>query len=267
MLMEQIAQAAAYIEKKLSCAPEIALVLGSGLGDFADLLENPTIIPYKEVPHFPVSTAPFHKGQFVAGIFKGKSVIIMQGRVHYYEGYSMEQIGFPVWVLKTLGVKTLMLTNATGAINLSYKIGDLMMIQDHIKFFNDTPLRGDNLEAFGPRFFDMTQAYTLRHRTLARQLAEKLGIPLHEGVYAYMSGPNYETPAEIRMLRTLGADVVGMSTVPEVLAAVHAGLSVFALSFCTNMAAGIAKEIKELTLTDQAKENFKILVSAMIEQL
>lgn len=266
-MMQAIAEAAETIRTKLSAHPFIALILGSGLGDFADRLENPVTLSYSDIPHFPVSTAPFHKGQLVAGYLKGKYVILLNGRIHYYEGYSMEQVVFPVRVLKTLGVKTLVVTNAAGAINLSYQIGDLMVISDHIKFFSDSPLRGKNIDVFGPRFCDMTEAYTPSLRILAQKLAGELSIPLHEGVYAYMSGPSYETPAEIRMLRTLGADVVGMSTVPEVLTAAHAGMQIFGLSFCTNMAAGIEKEIKELAFTEKAKDHFSALICAMIEQI
>ncbi len=267
MLMQKLSQAAEFIREKINCRPEIALILGTGLGEFAELLENPVVIPYGDIPHFPVSTAPYHKGQLVSGTLHNRAVLVLQGRIHYYEGYTMSQVAFPVQVLKLLGIKTLFVTNATGAINLDYQVGDLMMISDHIKFFNDTPLRGQNIDLFGPRFFDMSDAYSARLRTLAKSKAEELGIPLKEGVYAYMSGPNYETPAEIRMLRTLGADVVGMSTVPEVLCAVHSGMEVFGLSFCVNMAAGIEKKIKHLNFTQVAIDHFKALVCAMIKDL
>lgn len=267
MLMQKLTQAAECIKKKIVVRPEIALILGTGLGSFAELLEDAVTVPYSEIPGFPVSTAPYHKGQLVAGRLGGKPVVVLQGRVHYYEGYSMQEIAFPVWVLKLLGVTTLFVTNAVGAINLDYRVGDLMMISDHIKFFNDTPLRGENIDEFGPRFFDMSKAYTPALRELARKKAEALSIPLKEGVYAYMSGPNYETPAEIRMLRTLGADAVGMSTVPEVLAAVHGGMHVFGLSFCTNMAAGIEKEIQHLDFTKVAVDHFKALICAMIAEI
>lgn len=267
MLMQKLTLAADYVKEKIKIAPDVALILGTGLGSFAELLENAVTVPYSEIPGFPVSTAPHHKGQLVAGQLGGKNVVVLQGRVHYYEGYSMGEIAFPVWVLKLLGVKTLFVTNASGAINLEYQVGTLMVLSDHIKFFNDTPLRGENIDEFGPRFFDLSKAYTPALRELAKKKAKELSIPLEEGVYAYMSGPNYETPAEIRMLRTLGADVVGMSTVPEVLAAVHSGMDVFGLSFCVNMAAGIESEIKDLGFSEVAIGHFKALVSAMIAEL
>ncbi|MBQ9915354.1 MAG: purine-nucleoside phosphorylase [Clostridia bacterium] len=266
-MLAKLNEAAEYIREKLTCRPEIAIILGTGLGEFADLMENPVTIPYGDIPHFPVSTAPHHKGRLLAGTVAGKEMIILQGRVHYYEGYSMNEVAFPVRVLKLLGIKTLIVTNAVGAINLDFQVGDLMMISDHIKFFNDTPLRGENMECFGPRFFDVSDAYRKTIRDLAREKAEALSIPLQEGVYAYMSGPNYETPAEIRMLRTLGADVVGMSTVPEVLCAAHAGMDIFGLSFCVNMAAGIQKEIKDLGFSKESVENFKALICAMLADL
>ncbi len=266
-MMQKLSRAAEFIQKKIGTRPEIALILGTGLGSFAELLEDAVTVPYNEIPGFPVSTAPYHKGLLVSGCLGEKQVVVMQGRVHYYEGYSMKDVAFPVWVLKLLGVKTLFVTNASGAINLDYHVGTLMMLSDHIKFFNDTPLRGENLDEFGPRFFDMSNAYSPHLRALAKEKAKELSIPLQEGVYAYMSGPNYETPAEIRMLRTLGADVVGMSTVPEVLAAVHSGMEVFGLSFCVNMAAGIQKEIKHLDFSEVAINHFKALVSAMIAEL
>lgn len=267
MQMEQLSQAAEYIQKQLPAPAETALILGTGLGEFAELLEDPVIIPYGNIPHFPVSTAPYHKGQLLAGKIAGKTVILLQGRIHYYEGYSMEQVVFPVRVLKLLGIKTLFVTNAVGAINPDFQVGDLMMITDHIKFFNDSPLRGQNIDAFGPRFNDMSNAYTKRLRLLAERLAADLGIDLKSGVYAYMPGPSYETPAEIKMLSILGADVVGMSTVPEVLTAAHAGMDIFGLSFCVNMAAGLCTEIKHLDFTKIAIENFKALIRAMLHEL
>ena len=216
MDMAQLSRAAEYINERICGDPEIALILGTGLGGFAAQLQNAVVIPYGDIPGFPVSTAPYHKGQLIAGYLGDKYVLILQGRIHYYEGYSMEQVVFPIRVLKLLGITTLFVTNASGAICPDFAVGDLMMITDHIKFFNDSPLRGANIDAFGPRFNDMTDAYTKSLRTLARQVADEAGIDLKEGVYAYMPGPSYETPAEIRMLSVLGADAVGMSTVPEV---------------------------------------------------
>ncbi len=267
MSLTKLTETAEYLKKHLPFAPDVAVILGTGLGAFADLLEDAVTIPYGDIPLFPVSTAPYHKGQLVAGKLSGKNILVLQGRFHYYEGYSMEQIAFPIRTLKLLGVKTLFVTNAVGAINPDYKVGDLMMISDHIKFFNDSPLRGANMDAFGPRFNDMSDAYTARLRDLAKDVAGAKNIPLQEGVYAYMPGPSYETPAEIRMLSVLGADVVGMSTVPEVLTASHAGMEIFGLSFCVNMAAGLGGKIEHLEFTKIAIENFKTLLTEMIERL
>ena len=266
-MLQKLHEAADFIRSRIAVTPEIALILGTGLGDLASLIKNAVCIPYQDIPHFPVSTAPYHKGQLLIGTFCGRPVLVMQGRFHYYEGYSMEQAAFPVRVFRLLGVHTLVVTNAAGAINEGYGVGDLVMIEDHIKFFNDSPLRGQNLEKFGPRFNDMSDAYTKSLRTLAKNIAQEQNIPLHEGVYAYMPGPSYETPAEIRMLRTLGADVVGMSTVPEVLTASHAGMQVFGLSFCTNMAAGIEKEIKHLDFSKVGIDHFNRLISEMVKQM
>jgi len=265
--MQKLNEAAEFIRSRMQASPEIALILGTGLGDFASQVQNAICIPYSEIPHFPVSTAPYHKGQLLIGELCGKTILIMQGRFHYYEGYSMEEAAFPVRVFSLLGIKTLLVSNAVGAINLDYQVGDLMMIEDHIKFFNESPLRGPNLNAFGPRFNDMTNAYTPSLRCLAKKISGELSIPLHEGVYAYMPGPSYETPAEIRMLRTLGADAVGMSTVPEVLVAAHAGMQVFGLSFYTNMAAGIQKEIKHLGFSKTGIENFNKLILELIKRI
>ncbi|MBE7035697.1 MAG: purine-nucleoside phosphorylase [Ruminococcaceae bacterium] len=265
--MERLNQSVAYIKARLTAQPAIALILGTGLGDFADLMQDAVTIPYGDIPHFPVSTAPYHKGQLVAGTIGEKYVLVMQGRFHYYEGYSMQEIGFPIRVLKLLGIKTLFVSNAAGAINESYRVGDLMMMTDHIKFFNDTPLRGQNIDAFGPRFNDMSTAYTPALQGLAQKIADEKGIDLQQGVYAYMPGPCYETPAEIRMLGILGADAVGMSTVPEVITAAHSGMDVFGISFCVNMAAGLCKKIEHLDFSKTAIENFKLLISEMIKAL
>ncbi len=264
---EQILKAAEYIKNIIKTVPETALVLGTGLGYFADFVENKQIIPYKEIPHFPISTAPDHAGQLVVGTIGEKPVMIMQGRIHYYEGYSMDEVVFPIRVMKVLGIKNLFLTNAVGSVNLDYRVGDLVVLNDHIKFFNDSPLRGENIDSFGPRFNDMSDAYTKKLRELAGTIAKTENIPIREGVYSYMPGPSFETPAEIRMLRTLGADVVGMSTVPEVLCAAHAGMKIFAVSFVTNLAAGILDEIKELEYTDDSKDNFNRLIKGMIAQV
>lgn len=219
--------------------PKVGLVLGSGLGGFADELSDAIRIPYAHIPSFPRSTAIGHAGQLVIGKAGAVAVAVMQGRVHLYEGYSAQEVAFPVRVLGRMGVRALILTNAAGGINLEYKQGALVIIHDHINLQGHNPLLGPNDERFGPRFPDMTQAYWKPYREVAAEEARKLGIPQYEGVYAGLPGPSYETPAEIRYLRTIGADLVGMSTIAEVIAARHMGLKVLAISVVTNMAAGI----------------------------
>jgi purine-nucleoside phosphorylase len=237
--MNRYEEAAAHIWGKITGKPEIGLILGSGLNDLAGEIADPVILPYGEIPHFPSSTAPGHKGQLVLGTLEGKMVLAMQGRFHYYEGYPMDTIVFPIRIMKLLGVKTIIVTNAAGGVNTSFEPGDLMVIEDHIKMGEGHPLIGPNDDAFGPRFPDMSRAYTPELAALAHETAQELGQKLKKGVYAFMTGPSYETPAEIRMLRVLGADAVGMSTVPEVIAASHCGLNVLGISCISNMAAGI----------------------------
>ena len=238
-LNQQIHAAADYILARVDKRPTVGMILGSGLGDLADSLENKVVIPYEEIPHFPRSTVEGHAGALVVGEICGKTVAVMQGRVHYYEGYSQQLITMPVRVMKLLGVECLVLTNAAGGVNLDYKPGDLMLISDHINFSGSNPLVGGNLDEFGPRFPDASDVYTesLRHKVMAA--AEKEGIELRQGVYMMFSGPSFETPAEIRMARVLGADAVGMSTVPEALVAAHCGMDVIGVSCISNMAAGI----------------------------
>jgi purine-nucleoside phosphorylase len=225
-----------------SFVPQVGLILGSGLGFLGDLVENAMAIPYEEIPHFRVSTAPGHQGRLVFGTLQGKRVVVMQGRVHYYEGYSHEEVAYPVRVMRLLGADTLFVTNAAGAVNLSFLPGDLMLIADHIKLYGDGPLRGENLEQFGTRFPDSSFSYSRELRDLAKECAASLKISLREGVYMYFPGPQYETPAEIRAARVLGADAVGMSTVPEVIAAVHSGMQVLGFTLLSNMAAGILEQ-------------------------
>lgn len=239
MKYEYIQEAADYVRTKITEAPEIGLILGSGLGGIAEKIENKREIPYREIPHFACSTAPGHKGQLVAGKLGGMNVICMQGRLHYYEGHSMESIIFPIRVMKLLGVRTLIVTNAAGGVNLNYQVGDLMLIEDHINFLGYNPLIGPNAEEFGPRFCDMSYTYTPALRCIADAAAQKLGTHLQHGVYMATTGPSFETPAEIRAFRVMGADAVGMSTVPEVIAASHCGMEVLAFSLITNMAAGV----------------------------
>ena len=238
-ITEKIMAAAEYIRSKVSIQPTIGMVLGSGLGDFADTLEGAVRIPYTEIPNFPVPSIAGHSGALVFGRKCGKDVVIMQGRVHYYEGLPQQEITLPIRVLAALGIKTLILTNACGGVNLNFQPGDLMLISDHINFSGSCPLIGPNLDAFGPRFPDMSDLYTASLRKVIKEQAELAGLSLQEGVYAMYSGPNYETPAEIRAFRTLGADAVGMSTVPEALVAGHSGLQVVGVSCITNMAAGV----------------------------
>ena len=234
-----VQEAAEYVRARIGETPRIGLILGSGLGGIAEVIKDKHVIPYGEIPHFVCSTAPGHKGQFVAGRFGGKPVICMQGRLHFYEGHALSDIIFPVRVMKQLGVTSLIVTNAAGGINTSFQVGDLMLIEDHINFMGTNPLIGPNDASFGPRFCDMTYTYTPALRQAAQEAAQSLGLTLQKGVYLGCTGPSYETPAEIRAFRTLGADAVGMSTVPEVIAASHCGLQVLAFSLITNMAAGI----------------------------
>jgi purine-nucleoside phosphorylase len=231
--------AAAFILGQTKLRPEIGIVLGSGLGAFADELTEAVRIPYAQIPSFPPSSAIGHAGQMVIGKASGVPLAAMQGRVHLYEGYSASEVAFPTRVFARMGIRAVILTNAAGGINLDYNQGALVVISDHINLQGQNPLVGANEERFGPRFPDMTQAYWKPYRELALAASRKLGKAVYEGVYAALLGPSYETPAEIRYLRTIGADLVGMSTVPEVIAARHMGIKVLAISCVTNMAAGI----------------------------
>ena len=238
-------QAADYIKAQLASRPDLglpklAVVLGSGLGEFANSLQNAVAIPYADIPNFPCSTAIGHAGRMVIGKLGDITIAAMQGRVHQYEGYSCKQASFPVRVFGLLGLKAVILTNAAGGINLSYGQGALVLISDHLNLQGANPLTGTNDERFGPRFPDMSEAYSAEFRQFAKEEAKRLSLQLHEGVYAALAGPSYETPAEIRYLRTIGADLVGMSTVPEVIVARHMGIKVLAISCVTNMAAGLS---------------------------
>lgn len=237
---DRIEKSARYILKKIKVIPTVAIILGSGLNEYYENVSEIIEIPYRDIPDFPESTALGHSSKLVFGKLKGKYVIMMCGRFHFYEGYSMEQCAFPVNVFKAMGVKTLIVTNSAGCINTEFEAGDLMLIKDHIKLTYDSPLRGRNVQEMGPRFNDMSTAYTPRLIEIAKEVAYGLGITLREGVYAFMPGPSYETPAEIRALGVLGADAVGMSTVAEVIAAAHCGLELLGISLLANMAAGIS---------------------------
>ena len=233
----RIYSAAEYIKGRIgaSAEPVAGIVLGSGLGKLADKIENPVVIPYKEIPHFPASTAVGHKGNFIAGTLGGQFVVAMQGRFHYYEGYPMEYVTLPIRVMKVLGIKYLFVSNAAGGVNFGYKVGDLMIIKDHINLLPN-PLIGPNMEEFGPRFPDMTRPYSPELIASVEEIAAAEGIELHRGVYLASTGPTYETPAEYKYFRTIGADAVGMSTIPEVIVARHCGIPVFGMSVITNEA-------------------------------
>ncbi len=268
----QMKEAASYVRQQLGeRQPRIAIILGSGLGDLADSLTESIYIPYGEIPHFPLSTVAGHKGRFVAGKLGQQEVLCMQGRFHYYEGYDLKQVTLPVRVMKLLGIETLLVTNAAGGVNASYHPGDLMLIEDHLNLTGENPLIGENLEEFGLRFFDMTVAYDRQYRDLAQQIAAVMGLPLQHGVYAWLTGPNFETPAEIRYLQTIGADAVGMSTVPEVLVARHCGIRVCGISCITNMAAGIGEGLlshEEVNETaDRVRERFIHFITALTAEL
>ena len=234
-----ITAAAEYILTRTSLRPTIGLVLGSGLGDFADTLEDAVRIPYAQIPHFPTATAPGHSGTLVIGKKCGQTVAALQGRFHYYEGHSMQLLTLPIRVFAAMGIRYLVLTNAAGGANASYAPGTLMLIRDHINFSGANPLIGANLDAFGPRFPDVSDLYTARLRKAVQEKAAEAGIHLEEGVYMMFTGPNYETPAEVRMAQILGADAVGMSTAPEALVAGHCGMEVIGISCITNHAAGV----------------------------
>lgn len=250
--------------------PEIGLVLGSGLGEIADEVKG-TRIPYCEIQGFENSTVKGHKGSLVFATVNGKNCVFMQGRYHFYEGHTLQKITFPIRVMKQLGVKTLILTNAAGGINLDFKSGDLMLITDHINFMGTNPLIGKNKDSIGPRFPDMSEVYNKELRAIAIEEAKKLKIDLKQGVYCATTGPNYETPAEVRMLRTLGADACGMSTVPEAIVANHAGIKILGISCITNMAAGINKQPlsheEVVKSANKVKTNFKSLILNIIERI
>jgi purine-nucleoside phosphorylase len=264
-------RAAKFILSKTKLRPKIALVLGSGLGAFADELSEATRIPYTKIPGFPQSTATGHAGQLVIGKTENVPVVAMQGRVHSYEGYSAKEVTFPMRVFGRLGIKAVILTNAAGGINESYKQGALVAIRDHINLQGANPLIGANDERFGPRFPDMSKAYSQAYRAIVAEEARRLKMEIQEGVYVALSGPSYETPAEIRYLRTIGADLVGMSTVPEVIVARHLGIEVLGISCVTNMAAGILDQTinhQEVMETgERVRSQFVALLRAVIPRI
>ena len=264
-------ETADFILSKTALRPQLGIVLGSGLGALGDRLEDACAIPYREIPHFVSSTAPGHKGQVVIGKLGGKPLLCMQGRFHYYEGYSVRQITYPIRVMKKMGIETLILTNACGGLNPEFAAGDLMAITDHINFTGQNPLIGPNLEQFGVRFPDMTRTYSRELIALAKQVAAEEGIALREGVYIGYSGPSFETPAEIKVFQMMGASAVGMSTVPEAIVASHCKMRLLALSCVTNQAAGIldvpltAEEVIEVA--GRVGEKFLGLITGIIERI
>ena len=270
--MQQYEESAAMLCARLGdFVPQVAMILGSGLGSMADQVENPVAVDYKDIPHFKASTAPGHRGRLVFGTLEGKPVAVMQGRMHHYEGYSYEEVSYAVRVLRLLGCDTLVVTNAAGCVRQDWHAGELMLITDQIKMFSPSPLRGENLPQFGPRFPDASHLYSPRLQQLARDAARELGLTLREGVYFYCYGPQYETPAEIRAARILGGDAVGMSTAPEVIVAAHCGMEVLGLTLLSNMAAGILdqplSEQEVLDAAEAARETFSGLVRACLPKL
>lgn len=265
-------ESADYLRARIGdFVPKTLMVLGSGLGFMGDVVEDPVAVPYGDIPHFKPSTAPGHKGQLVFGTLRGCPVAVMQGRMHHYEGYSYEEVAYAVRVLKLLGAETMIVTNAAGCVNTQWNVGELMLITDHIKIFMESPLRGTNVDEFGPRFPDATHLYTPALREVAREKAKALGVTLREGVYMYFPGPQYETPAEVRLARILGAAAVGMSTAPEVIVAGHCGMKVLGFTLLSNMAAGILDqpltEGEVLAAAAVAKDKFSALVLACLEAM
>lgn len=269
--MQNINESVAYIK---SCYPkniDICIVLGSGLSDIADEIINPVSISYKDIPNFPLSTAPGHEGKLIIGELEDKVVLCMKGRLHFYEGYPLSKVTYPIRVIKSLGINKLILTNAAGAINRDYAVGDLVLIKDHLNFIGSNPLIGPNLDDYGPRFIDMSNCYNFQLRELAKRVAEKQGVNLQEGVYVGYSGPSYETPAEIKAFRILGGDVVGMSTVPEAIVANHCGMQTLAISCLTNMAAGVTSnklnEDEVLKIGAEIAPKFSKLIKGIINKM
>lgn len=271
MNQQELKSIADHIRARSSVKPEFGMILGSGLGVLAEEVENPTVIPYHEIPHFPTSTAPGHAGNLVLGTLSGKPVVMMQGRFHTYEGYTQQQVTMPVALMKELGIHTLVVTCATGGLNYGYKAGDLMLIRDHINFTGGNPLVGPNDEAVGPRFPVMFDAYTPALRELAHEVALAQGIRLHEGVYCGITGPVFFTPAELRMLMQWGSDAIGMSTVPEVIVAVHRGLKVLGFALISDIAVPDsghhASGEDVLRVVKESSAVFKRLVLGVMEKI
>ncbi|MBQ8472658.1 MAG: purine-nucleoside phosphorylase [Bacilli bacterium] len=269
--MKEFKETANYIKEQITEIPKIAIILGSGLGTLADEIIDKIIIPYKDIPNFPVSTVPGHKGELIFGKLNNTPILAMNGRFHYYEGYDLKTTTYPIRIFKLLGIETLILTNAAGGINLNFQKGDLMIIEDQLSFFAESVLRGPNLDEFGDRFIDMSNVYTKEYIEILKPIMTRITGKCLTGVYAYMKGPTYETPAEIKALRTLGADAVGMSTVPEAVIAKHCGIKCIGITCITNMAAGINSEIlshddvKETA--KRAESNFKQVIKELVTKI
>jgi purine-nucleoside phosphorylase len=267
----RIQEATTAIRSRVSFLPRIGLILGSGLGAYADTFAERVVLPFQEIPHFPKSRVAGHPGNLVFGRAEGVPVAALQGRVHLYQGYTMPEVAFPARVLGCLGIRSLIVTNAAGGINTAFRPGDLMLITDHINLMGGNPLIGENLDALGPRFPDMSEAYSRKALEAAHSAANELGVALRQGVYVGLAGPSYETPAEIRMFRWLGADAVGMSTVPEVIVASHMGIPVLGISCITNMAAGILPQKltheEVIDTTERVKEQFIAILQGVLPLL
>ena len=266
--MKRLEKTVEYLKSKISEVPDIAVVLGSGLGKLADFIDGKQEIPYEEIPNFPKTTVVGHEGKLIFGRIGQKNVVAMKGRFHYYEGHDMDTVVYPIRAFKLLGIENLIVTNAAGGVNTGFVPGDLMMIRDHIGFFAENPLRGENLDDLGPRFPDMSACYDRSLIMMAEDCSSRLGIGVKSGIYAYSKGPSFESPAEIKALRTLGADAVGMSTVPEVITARHMGMRVLGISCITNMAAGILdqplKHEEVLETGKMVEKKFSSLVSEIV---
>ncbi len=270
-ILQKIEEAAEMVQRRISDKPKIAIICGSGLSKMLPT-ENGVTIKWNEIPHFPLSTVAGHQGDFWAGEIDGRQVLIQRGRVHCYEGFTFDEVSFSVRMLALLGIKTLIITNAAGAINSNFVVGELVLITDHINFLGGNPLRGENFDRLGTRFPDMSDAYSSRLRRLAHEIARSAKITLKEGVYIAVLGPSYETPSEIKAFRTLGADLVGMSTVPEVITAVHAGIEVLGISCATNMAAGIDPQARlshkeVIEVTERKEKELGRLISGILQRL
>ena len=270
-MLEKIKATSDFIQSKITFTPEVGIILGTGLGGLVSEINIKHSIPYSDIPNFPVSTVEGHSGKLIFGELGGKNVVAMQGRFHFYEGYSMQQVTFPVRVMKMLGIKTLMVSNASGGVNSSFEVGDLMIINDHINFFPEHPLTGKNIAELGPRFPDMSEAYSKDLINKGKKVASQNGIKVQEGVYLGLSGPTFETPAEYRMVKILGADAVGMSTVPEVIVARHMGIPCFAMSIITDL--GVEGKIVEVTheevqqVAAQAEKKMTLIMKELMLEL